>query len=99
MHNELTVLTQIFGQQGALQITAEGVLRQKQERHNTNEQVSLLYAHTTAFHCHIKMIHTAVEINIRLTMHHKTHTDPKLALLEVSLTHLNVDKDAMVGFV
>lgn len=36
MHNELTVLTQIFGQQGALQITAEGVLRRKQGRHNTD---------------------------------------------------------------
>lgn len=27
MHDELTVLAQVFGQQGTLQVTAEGVLR------------------------------------------------------------------------
>lgn len=32
-------------------------------------------------------------------MHHKTHAEPKLTVLEMSLTHLNVDKDAMVGFI
>lgn len=38
MHNELAVLTQIFGQQGAFQVTAEGVLRRKHKR-----QWSFLY--------------------------------------------------------
>lgn len=37
MHNKLTVLTQIFGQQGAFQVTAEGVLRRKHKRLINNE--------------------------------------------------------------
>lgn len=37
MHNKLAVLTQIFGQQGAFQVTAEGVLRRKHKRLINNE--------------------------------------------------------------
>lgn len=32
-------------------------------------------------------------------MHLKPHADPKVTLLEMSLPHLNVDKDAVVGFI
>lgn len=57
MYDELTVLTQILGQQGALQITAEGVLRSKEDEpdrltsklavrtHNT--QTTLSYSNVT----------------------------------------------------
>lgn len=31
MHNELTVPAQVFGQQGALHVTAQGVLRRRQQ--------------------------------------------------------------------